>query len=292
MTETRERIGPLAEALLNPRYEVIPLPGVEEQVLEHLPTGSTVTVTSSLKKGMAATLELSERLSTAGYRVVPHLAARLVSDREHLSEVIHRLRDSEIDRLFVIAGDAEEPAGEFKGARDLLLAMSELDIAPGYHPADVGISGYPERHPILSDEATVRAMAEKTPYATHIVSQICFNPTLTRDWVYALRDRGIDLPLYIGVPGPVSNRKLLRVSGRIGLGESARFLKKHRNWLLRMFLPGGYRPDPLISALRPTVEDPRAGVRGFHIYTFNELRGLESWRRTLIKHLATEHPAT
>jgi methylenetetrahydrofolate reductase (NADPH) len=50
-------------------------------------------VTSSPARGIDATLALAERLAAHGYRVVPHLAARLVSNRAHLRELLSRIGD-------------------------------------------------------------------------------------------------------------------------------------------------------------------------------------------------------
>src|SRR3954452_11252018 len=61
----------LARYLRAARGEVIPLDGVEEQVLAHLPTDVKVTVTASPRRGLEATLELTERLTRAGYAAVP-----------------------------------------------------------------------------------------------------------------------------------------------------------------------------------------------------------------------------
>src|SRR5215212_11078464 len=82
----------VGELLRHPRFEVLPLDGIEEQVREHLGNDVKVTVTASPRKGLEATLELSERLAAAGYSVVPHLSARLVRDRVHLEESVARLR--------------------------------------------------------------------------------------------------------------------------------------------------------------------------------------------------------
>ena len=276
---TREAV---AETLRRPRIEVIPLEGVEEQVLEHVPKGVKVTVTASPSKGLDPTLALAERLSGAGYETAPHLSARLVRGGGHLGEILARLRDSGIRDAFVVAGDAKEPAGPFAGARDLLVAMSET----GHGLEEVGISGYPESHPFISDEETIRAMDEKEPYATYIVSQICFDVRTIESWVRRVRRRGVWLPIFVGMPGVVSRQKLLRISSSIGLGESARFLGKHRSRLARLFLPGGYSPDRLVDGLTPLLADPEAGVRGFHLYTFNEVAKTEAWRREKLKKLA------
>ena len=91
--------------------------------------------------------------------------------------------------------------------------------------AEIGISGYPESHHFISDEATIEAMFEKEPMATYIVSQICFDTDVIAIWVRRVRDRGTKLPIWIGIPGVTDNRRLLRISLKIGLGESARFLE-------------------------------------------------------------------
>jgi methylenetetrahydrofolate reductase (NADPH) len=90
------------------------------------------------------------------------------------------------------------------------------------------------------------------------------------------------------MPGSVSRQKLLRISRNIGLGESARFLKKQRSRLLRLFLPGGYSPDRLIRGLTPSLADPQNKVRGFHIYTFNEVEKTEAWRRKKLDRIEAE----
>ena len=269
--KTREMV---AEALRRPRYEVIPLQGAEEQVVEHVPKDVKVTVTASPRKGIESTLELAERLSKRGYATAPHLSARLVRDEVHLEEILGRLRGSGIRDAFVVAGDAQEPAGKFAGASGLLAAMAEL----GHDLDEVGITGYPESHPFISDADTINAMYEKEPYATYIVSQICFDAELIAGWARRVRRRGVDLPLYVGMPGAVSRQKLLRISRGVGLGESARFLKKYGNWFVRFFLPGGYSPDRLIEGLTPSFADPRNNIRGFHVYTFNEVGKTEAWR--------------
>ena len=281
MEETKHT---LVEALRRPRYEVIPLQGVEEAVVEHVPKDVKLTVTASPKKGIETTLEFAERLSNQGYQVVPHLSARLVVDEAHLKDILERLRESGIREVFVIAGDPDEPAGKFAGADELLPVMAQI----GHDFEEVGITGYPESHPVISDEVTIEAMYDKAPHATYIVSQICFDPKVTADWIRRVRRRGVELPIYIGMPGSVSRQKLMRISRNIGLGESARFLKKQRSRLLRLFLPGGYSPDRLIRGLTPSLADPQNKVRGFHIYTFNEVEKTEAWRRKKLESLETE----
>ena len=99
-----------------------------------------------------------------------------------------------------------------------------------------------------------------------------------------MRVRGTALPIWIGVPGIVDQAKLLRISMKIGLGESARFLRNHRAWVKRL-MTRTFAPDALIAGLAPTFGDPEANVGGFHVYTFNEVERTERWRRETIARL-------
>lgn len=272
----------LAELLEASRYEVIPLDGVEEKVLAHVPRDVTVTVTASPRKGLDPTLDLVTRLGGHGYSVVPHLSARLIRDRAHLVEVVARLREEGVDETFVVAGDASEPAGAFAGAADLLHALAGME----HSFARIGITGYPESHPLIDDETTIAAMFEKAVYATSITSQICFDAAVTCGWVERVWERGTRLPILIGIPGVVGTAKLLRVSAAIGVGDSARFLRKYGSTVGRLLMPGAYRPDKLIRGLEPCLADPERKVVGFHVFTFNELEATERWRRERLTSLS------
>jgi methylenetetrahydrofolate reductase (NADPH) len=180
-----------------------------------------------------------------------------------------------VNEAFVPAGDATE-AGQFPDAASLLRALH------GRHLTELGITGYPESHQFISDETTISAMFEKAPLATYIVSQICFDPATIESWVGAVRERGTSLPIWVGVPGIVDHAKLLRISMKIGLGESARFLRAHRAWLKRL-MTRTFSPEPLMRALESLWENPDANVPGLHVFTFNELERTERWRRAAIE---------
>jgi len=283
--ERSSAAGPsLIEALERPRYEILPLDGIADDVFEHLPAGRKITLTSSPSRGLEATLRLAEELAPRGYEVVPHLAARLIPDRAHLVEIVLRLRNAGVTEAFVIAGDARQPAGEFEGAAQLLSTMAELREGL----AEVGISGYPESHHLISDETTIEAMFEKEPMASYIVSQICFDAEVIRTWIRRVRERGTSLPIWIGVPGAVETRKLVRTSLRIGLGQSVRFLRGQRGVLRRFLRPRTYTPTELLIALASSFSEPAAKVGGVHVYTFNELKKTETWRRQLVDRLKNQ----
>jgi methylenetetrahydrofolate reductase (NADPH) len=271
----------MAELLRRCRYEVLPLDGVEEQVLAHVPRDVTLTITASPTKGLEPTFELAARLVGHGYEVVPHLSARLIRDAGQLSDHVERLREIGVREVFAVAGDAQEPHGEFDGAAALLDALDLLD-----HPFErIGITGYPESHPLIDDETTIAAMFAKARHASYIVSQVCFDPHITAQWIENVWARGTRLPIYVGVPGVVSRAKLLRVSTRIGIGDSLRFLRKNGSFAGRFLRPGGFSPDPLIDGLGPVLGSEK--VAGFHVFTFNDLEDTERWRRRCLERLGS-----
>ncbi len=263
--------------LSSARFELMPFDSFEEEI-GHLPDGATVAVTTSPQLGIDTTVERTEQAAAWGYDVVPHVAARYVEDREHADEIARRLTAAGVTDIFVPGGDREEPAGEFTSACELLVALDEL----GHEFDDVGITGYPEGHDFLSDEALVASMEQKLPYATYIVTQLCYDPEAVVSWIESIRERGVDLPVEVGIPGVMNYAKLIKISRKVGVGDSVRFLQKTTGILdfVRQAISsrGKYEPDELIDGLAPYVGDDSYDIRGVHVYTFNQTPDTESWR--------------
>jgi methylenetetrahydrofolate reductase (NADPH) len=265
------------------RYEVFPAPSIEDAVLEWVPPGLTVTVTASPAKGLDATVDLTERLAGHGYQVVPHLSARLVRDEAHLADLTARLTACGVRDVFVPAGDAEAPAGRFDSALSLLDRLTAM----GRPFPEVGVTGYPQRHPRIEDDITIQAMWDKRHHATYLVSNLCLDPVVLRKWIARVRARGVRLPLFVGLAGPVDRARLLRMAARAGVSESARFLTGHKEWFVRAGTPGGYSPERLLSRTAATLAAPESAVRGLHVFTFNQVRQTEAWRRSLLTRRAS-----
>lgn len=269
--------------LENARYEVLPTATILDKIVAAVPGGRTLTVTASPGKGLAATLDLTEALVGAGYRAVPHLAARMISGRSELEEIVARLLAVGIDSVFVPAGDAD-PAGDYHGSLDLLSDLTEM----GRPFANVGITGYPESHPTIADDITVQAMWDKRHHATNLVSNMCFDPQVVRSWIQRVRARGAVTPLLIGMPGPIERTKLLTMAGKIGVSESARFLSKNKSVFARIATPGGYSPERFLEKIAPTTAEPVSHVEGLHLFTFNQVAETEAWRTGLIASTGAE----
>ncbi|MFP4589880.1 MAG: methylenetetrahydrofolate reductase [Halobacteriales archaeon] len=267
--------------LADPRFELLPFMGFDG-ALEDLPEGATVAITASPEKGLDLTVDQSVATAERGFDVVPHVAARAVESEDRLEEFVERFQTAGIDDVFVPGGDNEEPVGPYDSSYALL---TDLD-ARGLDFPELGITGYPEGHPIIDDETLDEALLEKAPHATYIVTQLCFDSGAIVDWIDAIRDLGVDLPVYIGVPGVMRTERMLGIARKVGVGESVRFVRKTTGILgmVRQLLggKGRYEPDALVEGLAPHVDDDRLDIAGVHLYSFNQVGDLERWRRPLL----------
>lgn len=270
----------MANLLAGPRYELLPFMGFEDAI-DELPAGATVSITSSPEKGIDLTIDRCVEVATeTDLNVVPHLAARAVEDRDKLETVVDRFEDAGIDDMFVPGGDNEEPAGEYTSSYELLVDLDEM----GHHFEELGITGYPEGHPIIFDETLDEALRQKAPYATYIVTQICFDPDAVVEWVAKLRQADIDLPVYVGVPGVMKTERMINISRKVGVGESIKFVRKTTGifGMVKQLIggKGRYKPDALVDGIAPYAANETYGIEGIHLYTFNEVADAEAWRQS------------
>jgi methylenetetrahydrofolate reductase (NADPH) len=251
---------------------VIPVKGIEDKVAA-LPPGSTVTVTASPSHGFARTLEVSERLAAAGYDVVPHFSARMISGRDELATSVTRMRAAGISEVFVVGGDAWPPAGDFFDAGQVLEALAGM---PGRF-ARIGVGGYPEGHPSIPSDKLRDALLHKQRYADYVATQICFDAVALEVWIEEMRGLGLTLPVIVGMPGVVDRKKLAEISLQTGVGASVRYLMKHGRQVARLMRRRAYDPTPLAGAVAARLDRPGLGIAGVHLFTFNQVDATRAW---------------
>ena len=93
------------------------------------------------------------------------------------------------------------------------------------------------------------------------------------------------MPVWLGVPGPVDRTKLLMMATKIGVGESTRFLAKHRGTFARLAAPGGFTGERFIEKCAQGLDIRADNVAGLHVFTFNQIAETEQWRRELLDRL-------
>jgi methylenetetrahydrofolate reductase (NADPH) len=276
---TEDERAALAALVAGAKLEVIPLLNALE-TCEALPPGATVTVTSSPSHGIEATVELAEKLARRGHVVIPHLSAHMIWTQQHLEDLLARLAEGGFRRVFVVGGDAEDH-GDFHDGLMLLRAIDEL----GRPFDEIGVPAYPEGHPNISDERLLEVLLEKQRYASYMTTQMSFNPGAITAWIGRMRAAGVSLPVHLGVPGVAKLTKLMTIATRIGVADSARYLKKNRN-LIGQVIKGRFGPDALLRRLAPIFPDPAPDVRALHVFTFNQVAATAKWQRSMLESMS------
>jgi methylenetetrahydrofolate reductase (NADPH) len=263
---TDDQRAALLRLVSSAKYELIPLDSVLAKA-DALPDAAAVTVTASPSHGIEATLDLAEKLAARGHDVTPHLSAHMIRDRAHLKELLDRARAASITRAFVVGGDARDRG----------------DFHDGGHPfTEIGVPSYPEGHPDIADDVLLAALKEKQPIATSMTTQMCFNPPALSSWLTRMRAAGITLPVHLGVPGVAELTKLMAISARIGVADSARYLKKNKAMVGHLMRGGSFGPDAFLEALAPTLVDRNARVQALHVFTFNQVANTADWQRRML----------
>lgn len=234
---------------------------------EILPRGTPVYLSAVPTQSYDEHVEAAARLRAAGLEPVPHVAARRHGDRKSFEEFIRRHAEKAgVRRVLVIAGDIDRPAGAFASALDVIGSGA----LQGNGITEIGIAGYPEGHPGITPDELAKALDRKIEAAArgalrlNIVTQFCFDPQQIINWILWLRGRRIDVPVKVGLVGPISLPTLLNYARRCGVKASARGLLQ-RPGLLGS-LVGEHGPQPIIDALLKAPED--VGEISPHFFSF------------------------
>ncbi|ROQ60124.1 methylenetetrahydrofolate reductase (NADPH) [Streptomyces sp. 840.1] len=272
MVRSAGRKPTIEEIVRASSIEIIPLKGAEGKAAA-VPAGTTISITCSPKFGLSRTLDHVAAARRSGLRVVPHLAARMVAGRAQLREFVSGVTDLGVDELFVVGGDGEEPVGPYSEALDVLRELREFD----HGLTRLGVGCYPEGHPKIGEDELSEALALKQHYADYMVSQLCFDASALTSWVRSARDRGITLPLRIGVAAPLQARKLIELSVRIGVGQSVRYLSGQHGMVGSLLLGRSYEPMDLLRAVQQEISFAEMSVEGLHLFSFNQVDAALEW---------------
>ncbi len=267
--------------IANARYEVVPMKNLEPEI-QHIPLGASVSVTCSPVKGIQATLDLAVRLQDLGHNAVPHISARLVEDDVAVKRIAEFCSRHKLQEVFLVAGDASTPVGEYNGVVAFLRDFLSTDH--GLH--GIGITAYPDGHAFIDSTVVHEALHAKQALLAdagvpgYASTQMCFDLAKWRSWATAERAAGFTLPLHIGVPGVIDRVKLVTMGMRLGIGASLRYVQKNGSILGRLFSPTGYDPNALILPLCKQADE--LNIDGIHLFTFNNVQATAKWQQKML----------
>ncbi|TBW56177.1 methylenetetrahydrofolate reductase [Marinobacter halodurans] len=250
-----------------------------------LAPGTAVYVPFLPKADYDDTVKACSQLRATGLDPVPHFPARAIASQEQGREWLERLGAAGVDKLMLIAGDNDRPAGPFKDT----LALLESGLLTRY-PFALGVAGHPEGHPSADHPSLMQALQIKRDYAAEtrtrmwVTTQFAFEAGSFTDWLHTAGDHLAPLPVYFGIAGPTKLRTLMAYAAQCGVGVSARALMRHPETtrLLR-----SWTPDGLVEALAQyRVAHPLTLFRGIHLFPFGGLKRTSQW----LEDLSNESP--
>lgn len=227
---------------------------------------------------MAQRVEAAKLVRALGFEPIVHLSARRLTSHAQLEDYLARIAaEAQVRRAFLIAGDPPEPEGPFEDSMQII----ETGLLEKHGISIVGVGGHPEGHPNVSRddlwvwmERKIAALRERgiTPL---LVTQFAFDDDAIVSWVREVRQRGFDVPVRLGVPGPAGIKRLLGFAKRCGVGASASVLKKYGISLANLIGTAG--PDKLVDSLDRKLNDEEHGRVRLHFYPFGALTPTAEW---------------
>jgi len=247
-----------------------------------LKAGAKVFIALIDPADVAVQLEAARQLRGAGFVAVPHVPARFVRDLADLKSRIGALAQAGVTEMLVLGGGAPQPIGQYDAAIQIL----ETGVFEANGVTRIGIAGHPEGNPDITKQhgeaALVNALKQKQAWLKSagvegfIATQFLFEAAPVAEWAKMLRGQGIDLPVYVGVPGPATIKTLVKYAAMCGVGNSARFIRKQAMNITRLLTVN--TPDDFISGLADLhFNHPELGVAGPHMYPFGGFDKLFDW---------------
>ncbi len=242
-----------------------------------LPAETPVAVTFLPGEAAADRVAATVAVRELGFEPMPHFSARRITSEDDFEGYLQAVvGHAGVSRCFIVAGDPPEPQGPYSDTMALLAtgAFERAGIKA------IGIGGHPEGHPVMSEQQRWDVIAAKISaieargMATLIVTQFAFDAAPVLAWLEALRARGIDAPVRIGIPGPAGIKRLLRFAAHCGVGASASVMKKYGLSISNLL--GSAGPDRLVDDFAAALGEGHGRVR-LHFYPFGGINATAGW---------------
>jgi methylenetetrahydrofolate reductase (NADPH) len=243
-----------------------------------LPRATDIFLTAVPRRPLEEVIAAAKLVHAAGFHPVPHIAARAFATIAAARAHLERLRgEADVDTVLVIGGDLAQPAGDILGAHQLI----ESGVVRAAGMERVGIAGHPDGHPVMSDEelestlVTKIASAQSSGLNVEIVTQFCFEPRAIIRWIGWLRERGVHLPVKVGLAGPTNLMTWLNYARRCGVRASAQALARRSGLVKQVF--NAVAPDSIVRALADATAEDRLGDVSPHLFSFGGIGPTARW---------------
>lgn len=255
------------------RLEILPTEGIVKKLVG-IPTSRTLTITSPPQKPAKHTLNFADSLNR---NCIGHIG---IGKFKNAMELNRLLNEHPNDTFFMVAGDDPPKNPNF---RDTMQGLNAIEIRK-HGITRVDVAGYPQGHKDISQAALDQALREKQQFAQatgiqmDIVTQVCTDHQDFLHWLEDIRQKGITLPVRIGIPGAVNPETLVRFGLQFGFKNIQRMVARHPGLSAELTQQAifGYNRDDLVANLALHIK-PEHNISGLHIFTFNSVTNTQRW---------------
>lgn len=199
-----------------------------------------------------------------GVEALAHLTC-INSDRGTVDTVLNSLLKNNIENVLALRGDRIEgcaPSGDFSYASDLIAYIRQK------YNFDISAACYPEGHPEAPNvETDIHSINGKVKAgASHLVSQLFYDNNDFYNFMYRLRDNGVNVPVQAGIMPVVNKKSISKIVSLCGASFPKKFVKilnRYEHDQRALFDAGiAYATEQIIDLLTNSVD-------GIHLYTMN-----------------------
>ena len=250
-----------------------------ERYSDLVPAGTSLYIPHVPGVEHAETVALAARLRREGMEPVPHIVARRTENRAVLDDFLSRLvGEAGVRQVLVVAGDIEQPVGEFSSALQIL----DGGWLEKHALRKIGLAAHPEGHRAVSEPVLRDALVRKQEYQrktgadVYLVTQFTFDAAPIITWETATIPSAHQLPYFAGLPGLATMKTLLKYALDCGVGPSLQALSKHATNLTKLVTVSA--PDELVVRLAAhRHEHPDCRLLSLHFFPFGGLKRTAEW---------------
>ncbi|ASP21844.1 methylenetetrahydrofolate reductase [Antarctobacter heliothermus] len=248
-----------------------------------LPEGTRVYIAHIEGTPIEEMVSTAKRLSSDGYKVMPHFPARIIKDAATLENWIAMYQgEAGVDQALLLAGGVTTPHGDFDSSMQLM-ETGLFDMA-GFKRLHV--AGHPEgNRDIDADggDAMVmqalrwkQAFSDRTDAQMALATQFAFDAGPIIKWADRLTAEGIHLPIHIGIAGPAKLQTLIKFAIACGVGPSLKVLQKRAMDVTKLLLP--YEPTEVLEQLAAhKAANPDFNIEQVHFFPLGGIKSNAEW---------------
>ena len=232
-------------------------------------------------------VKTAKKINDQGYVTMPHFPARIIKDKNTLKDWISRYQnEANVNNALLLGGGVKKPYGDYDSSIQLI--ESELFDIAGFKK--LYFAGHPEGNKDIDPDGSTNNIDEalswkndfrnRTDADMAITTQFCFDSKTVINWANDIKNKGIDIPIHIGIAGPAKLQTLLRYSIECGVGASIKILQKRALDLTKLLLP--YKPTNILSELAEyKFNNPDFNIKKVHFFPLGGVKQVSKFIQDL-----------